>query len=135
GLVLTSGALFIYFAGPILFNTHNLLHDREIFQTSVFTTLVITQLLHTFNFRFENKGIFRRHIFENKYLNLAIIVSVLLQIGIIYIPWLQGVFKTAGLNLYHWLLIIASSVIPVLIINFVNEIIYKKRKVYTSNRP
>lgn len=134
GLVLTSGALFIYFAGPLLFNNHNLLHDREIFQTSVFTTLVITQLLHTFNFRFENKGIFRRHIFENKYLNLAIIVSVLLQIGIIYIPWLQNVFKTVSLNLYHWLLIIASSVIPVLIINFVNEIIYKKRRVYTSNQ-
>ena len=133
GLVLTSGALFIYFAGPLFFNNHNLLHDREIFQTSVFTTLVITQLLHTFNFRFENKGIFRKHIFENKYLNLAIIVSVLLQIGIIYIPWLQNVFKTASLNLYHWLLIIASSVIPVLIINFVNEIIYKKRRVYTSN--
>jgi Ca2+-transporting ATPase len=134
GLVLTSGALFIYFAGPLLFNTHNLLHDREIFQTSVFTTLVITQLLHTFNFRFENKGIFRKHIFENKYLNLTIIVSVLLQIGIIYIPWLQNVFKTAGLNLYHWILIIASSVIPVLIINFVNELIYKKRRVYTSNQ-
>jgi Ca2+-transporting ATPase len=126
GLVLTSGALFIYFAGPLFFNTHNFLQDREIFQTSVFTTLVITQLLHTFNFRFENKGIFRKHIFENKFLDLAIIVSVLLQIGIIYIPLLQNVFKTASLNLYHWLLIIASSVIPVLIINFVNEIIYKK---------
>lgn len=134
GLVLTSGALFIYFAGPLLFNNHNLLHDREIFQTSVFTTLVITQLLHTFNFRFENKGIFRKHIFENKYLNLAIIVSILLQIGIIYIPWLQNVFKTASLSIYHWLLIIASSVIPVLIINFVNEIIYKKRRVYTGNQ-
>ena len=134
GLVLTSGALFIYFAGPLFFNNHDLLHDKEIFQTSVFTTLVITQLLHTFNFRFENKGIFRKHIFENKFLNLAIIVSVLLQIGIIYIPWLQNVFKTAGLNLYHWMLIIASSVIPVLIINFVNELIYKKRRVYTSNQ-
>lgn len=134
GLVLTSGALFIYFAGPLFFNNHDLLYDREIFQTSVFTTLVITQLLHTFNFRFENKGIFRKHIFENKFLNLAIIVSVLLQIGIIYIPWLQNVFKTAGLNLYHWMLIIASSVIPVLIINFVNELIYKKRRVYTSNQ-
>jgi len=128
GLILTLGALFIYFAGPLFFNSHDLLHDREIFQTSVFTTLVITQLLHTFNFRFENKGIFRRYIFENKYLNLAVITSILLQIGIIYIPWLQGIFKTASLGSYHWLLIIASSVISVLSINFINEIIYKKRK-------
>ncbi len=128
GIILTLGALFIYFSGPLFFNTHNLIYDQKVFQTSVFTTLVITQLLHTFNFRFENKGIFRKHILENKYLNLAVIVSILLQIGIIYIPWLQGVFETASLGLYHWLLIIASSVIPVLIINLINEIIYKRRK-------
>jgi len=128
GLVLTSGALFIYFAGPLFFNNHDLLHDREIFQTSVFTTLVITQLLHTFNFRFENKGIFRRHIFENKYLNFAVIVSVLLQIGIIYIPWLQGIFKTASLGLYHWILIIVSSVVTILIINFIMRLFIKKEK-------
>ncbi|HEY4662544.1 MAG TPA: cation-translocating P-type ATPase [Candidatus Humimicrobiaceae bacterium] len=131
GMILTLGALFIYFAGPRLFNTHSLLRDREVFQTSVFTTLVITQLLHTFNFRFKNKGIFRKHILENKYLNLAIIVSMLMQVAIIYIPWLQGVFKTASLNLYHWLFIITCSIVPVLIINFINEIIYKRRKINT----
>ena len=128
GMILTLGALFMYFAGPRLFNTHHLLHDREVFQTSVFTTLVITQLLHTFNFRFKNKGIFRKHILENKYLNLAIIASILMQVAIIYVPWLQGVFKTASLNLYHWLFIITCSIVPVLIINFINEIIYKREK-------
>ena len=131
GMVLTMGALFIYFTGPLLFNTHHLLHDREVFQTSVFTTLVITQLFHTFNFRFENKGIFRKNILENKYLNLAIIVSILMQVAIIYVPWLQGVFKTASLNIYHWLFIITCSIVPVLIINFINEIIYKRKKINT----
>jgi len=133
GIILTLGALFIYFAGPLLFGTQDSFNDTEIFHTSVFTTLVITQLLHAFNFRFEDKGIFRRNIFENKYLTLAVIVSILLQVGIIYIPWLQGIFKTADLGLYHWLLIIASSVVPVLIINFVNEIIYKRRR--ADNQP
>ncbi len=132
GMVLTMGALFIYFTGPLLFNTHHLLHDREVFQTSVFTTLVITQLLHTLNFRFKNKGIFRKHILENKYLNLAIIASILMQVAIIYVPWLQSVFKTASLNLYQWLFIITGSVVPVLIINFINEIIYKRRRVNIS---
>jgi Ca2+-transporting ATPase len=132
GIILTLGALFVYFAGPILFSTQNFSHNQEIFHTSVFTTLVITQLLNTFNFRFENKGIFRKSIFANKYLNLAVFVSILLQIGIIYIPWLQGIFKTTGLGLYHWILIIACSVISVLIINFINEIIYKIRKKHTT---
>ena len=128
GAILTMGALFVYFAGPILFSTQNFSYDREIFQTCVFTTLVITQLLHTFNFRFEDRGIFRKSIFANRFLNLAVVVSILLQIGIIYIPWLQNIFKTTGLGLYHWILIIVCSAVSVLIINLVNEIIYKRRK-------
>jgi len=132
GIVLTLGALFVYFAGPLLFDTLDFLHDQEIFQTSVFTTLVITQLFHTFNFRFEDKGIFRKNIFANRFLNFAVFASILLQIGIIYIPWLQDIFKTASLGLYHWILIIACSVISVLIINFINEIIYKRRNPSTT---
>jgi Ca2+-transporting ATPase len=132
GMILTLGTLFIYFAGPVFFNTHDLIHDREIFQTCVFTTLVLTQLLHTYNFRFENSGIFRKNIFENKYLNLAVVVSILLQVGIIYIPWLQNIFKTVPLNAYQWLFVIAGSIIPVLIINFINEIIYRRRRIHSA---
>ena len=123
GLVMTLGALFVYFSAPILFKG-----IPHIFQTMVFTTLVITQLLHTYNFRFGDRGIFARNIFGNKYLNIAVLVSILLQIAIIYIPWLQDVFKTNSLSLDHWLLIAASSVVPVLLINFINEIIYKRRR-------
>jgi Ca2+-transporting ATPase len=128
GIILTLGALFVYFASPVFFGNQDFSNSTGIFQTSVFTTLVITQLLHTFNFRFEDKGIFRKNIFANRYLNLAVFASILLQIGIIYIPWLQGIFKTTNLGLYHWVLIIACSVTSVLIINFINEIIYKRRK-------
>ncbi len=123
GFIMTLGALFVYFSAPILFG-----NNPHIFQTMVFTTLVITQLLHTYNFRFEDKGIFSKYIFGNKYLNLAVLVSILLQIAIIYIPWLQKVFEMERLGTNHWLIIIACSVIPVMLINFINEIIYKRQK-------
>ena len=129
GLILTLGALFMYFIGPKLFNTHSLAHDTDVFHTCVFTTLVITQLLHSYNFRFEDRGFFTRDIFVNKLLNTSIIVSVLLQLAIIYIPFMQKIFSTASLNLNHWLFILIGSVIPVILINGINEIIYfKKRK-------
>ncbi len=127
GMIITMGALFVYFAAPLFFT-----NEPQVFQTLVFTTLVLTQLLHTYNFRFEDMGIFRKHIFENKFLNLAVVVSMILHFAIIYIPWLQGVFNTVSLDLRHWLLIIASSVVPVLLINLINEIIYKRRKVLDS---
>ena len=122
GLVMTLGALFIYFSAPILFSDQS-----HISQTMVFTTLVITQLLHTYNFRFEDRGIFRKDIFGNKYLNLAVVVSILLQVAIIYIPWFQDIFETTSLSLENWLLVAVSSVVPVLIINLINEVIYKRR--------
>jgi Ca2+-transporting ATPase len=122
GLIMTLGALFIYFSAPIFFSD-----QPHIFQTMVFTTLVITQLLHTYNFRFEDRGIFRKDIFSNKYLNLAVLVSILLQVAIIYVPWFQDVFETASLSLENWLLIAVSSIVPVLLINFINEVIYKRR--------
>ena len=122
GLIMTLGALFIYFSAPIFFSD-----QPHIFQTMVFTTLVITQLLHTYNFRFEDRGIFRKDIFSNKYLNLAVLVSILLQVTIIYVPWFQDVFETASLSLENWLLIAVSSIVPVLLINFINEVIYKRR--------
>jgi len=127
GFVLTLGALAVYFIGPMVFE-HSLEHDIVIFHTCVFTTLVLTQLMHTFNFRFDNKGIFRKGIFANKYLNIAVIGSFLLQLAIIYIPFLQKIFDTTALDLKHWLLILACSAISVVIINFINEIIYKVRR-------
>jgi len=132
GLILTSGALFIYFAGPLIFNNSNFELDRGIFQTSVFTALVLTQLLHTFNFRFKSSGIFRRDIFKNKFLDLAVVASILLHVAIIYVPWLQNIFKTTGLGLYHWILIVVCSITSVLIINFINEITYKKRNKHAN---
>lgn len=128
GFILTLGSLFIYFAGPILFNAHTSIPDIKILQTSVFTALVLTQLLHTYNHRFEKRGIFSKDIFGNKYLNLAIVISILLQVSIIYVPLLQKVFSTASLSLYHWILVIISSIFPVVIINFINEIMHRKSK-------
>jgi len=128
GLILTLGALFMYFIGPKLFSTHSLAHNTDIFHTCVFTTLVITQLFHSLNFRFEDRGIFARGIFANKFLNISIIFSMLLQLAIIYIPFLQRIFSTASLNLNHWLFILISSIVPVILINAVNEIRYFKKR-------
>jgi P-type Ca2+ transporter type 2C len=128
GLTLTLGALFMYFVGPILFNTHSLGHDTDVFHTCVFSTLVITQLLHSFNFRFEEKGIFRKGIFANRFLNISVLASIVLQIAIIYAPFLQKVFSTTGLNIYQWLAVLVCSAVPVIIINLVNEILGARRR-------
>jgi Ca2+-transporting ATPase len=128
GLMLTLGALFIYFIGPMIFSTYNSANDIDVFHTCVFTTLVLSQLLHAFNFRFDDRGIFRKGIFSSRILNISVVSSILLQIAIIYVPFLQNIFSTAALNIYHWLVIILSSIVPIIIINIINEIIYYRKR-------
>jgi predicted exporter len=53
---------------------------------------------------------------------------MVLQIGIIYIPFLQNVFKTQGLNLSQWGAVIVCSLIPVLSIGLINRLISRKRE-------
>ncbi|MDO8685692.1 MAG: cation transporting ATPase C-terminal domain-containing protein, partial [Clostridiales bacterium] len=64
----------------------------------------------------------------NKFLNLSFLVSMLLQAGIIYVPFLQNVFKTKGLSLSQWEVVIICSLIPVLLISLINTIISRKRE-------
>jgi len=118
----------MYFIAPIFFDTHSLEHDMDVFHTCVFTTLVITQLLHSYNFRFEDKGIFRRGLFGNRFLNISVVISIVLQVAIVYLPFLQRVFRTTGLSLYQWVAVLICSVVPVLIINLVNEIVGSIRR-------
>jgi len=80
-------------------------------QTVAFATLVMAQLIHVFDCR-SSRSIFHRNLFENKYLVLAVLSSVVLLLGVIYIDALQPVFKTVDLGLREWALVFIFSGIP-----------------------
>ena len=79
-------------------------------QTMAFTTLVMFQLFNVLNFK-SNKSILSR-AFNNKYLILAIISSVILQLVILYTP-LNSVFGVEPLSLLQWgiILIVSFSIL------------------------
>lgn len=80
-------------------------------QTMAFTTLVMAQLIHVFDCR-SDISVFHRNLFENKYLILAVLSSILLLVGVIYIEPLQPIFRTADLSLYDWILVTVAGAIP-----------------------
>ncbi len=77
-------------------------------QTIAFTTLVCFQLFHVFNARSETRSAFSG-LFHNPWLWVAITVSFLLQILVVYVPLLQQAFGTVPLALNDWLLCIAVA--------------------------
>ncbi|MDD4998071.1 MAG: cation-translocating P-type ATPase, partial [Syntrophales bacterium] len=78
-------------------------------QTMVFTVLCLTQLGHVLAIRSEKQSLFTIGLFSNKYLLGAIVLTFLLQMSTIYVPFLNPVFKTTPLTPGELLFCIAWS--------------------------
>ncbi len=70
-------------------------------RTMAFTTLVLAQLFNCFNARSDLTSAFRR-MFTNRLLWLALALSVLLQVAVVHLPFLQAPFSTSALSLADW---------------------------------
>lgn len=70
--------------------------------TIAFTLFVVYQLFNAYNCKADSES-------SSKYLYMGIILSLILQILIIYIPQLQIIFKTTSIGLMDWILIIAVA--------------------------
>ena len=92
--------------------------DLKTCRTMALTTLVLSQLIHVFECKSEKVPLFKIDIFNNKYLVLAVLSSILMMIAVIYIPFLSSVFHTAQLTLMQWAIILFFS----LIISFINSL-------------
>jgi Ca2+-transporting ATPase len=81
-------------------------------QTMAFTTLVFFSLFTVFNARSDERSAFAA-LFSNKWLWGAVLLSLVLQAAVIYIPFLQRAFSTVSLSVTDWLFCVAvgSSVL------------------------
>jgi len=81
-------------------------------RTAAFIVLSCSQLFHAFNCRSARESIFKLGFLTNKKLVIATTASFLLQMAVIYIPFLQKVFKTEGLGLFDWIMVVLISSFP-----------------------
>ena len=84
-------------------------YSLEVAETMAFGTLSFTQLWQSLNSRSDRFSIFKLGITSNKYLVLAIMVSGILQLAVMLIPYLQGVFKVVPLSYTQWLVVMLIS--------------------------
>lgn len=92
GLVMTLSALFVHWWAI------RQGFDVRTQQTAVFTVLCLVQLANAHSVRSVYHSLFASDIFANRGMWLTVILTILLQFAIVYIPWLQPVFKTVALN-------------------------------------
>ena len=67
-------------------------------QTMTFTTLTLAQLAQIMAIRAGSESLFSVGIFSNLPLLGAVVLTLLLQLAVIYTPFLQPIFKTEALS-------------------------------------
>jgi len=67
-------------------------------QSMVFTVLTLSQLGHVLAIRSESESLFTQGVLSNRMLVIALVLTFVLQMAVLYVPWLNPVFKTAPLG-------------------------------------
>lgn len=77
-------------------------YSSELIRTVLLQTLVTAQWVYMFNCRTNDRFPLNRQVFLNKGLWLVSGVLFLLQLAIIYLPFMNSLFGTAPLPLFYW---------------------------------
>jgi Ca2+-transporting ATPase len=67
-------------------------------QTMAFTTLTLAQMGNVLAIRSSRESTFKIGFFSNRMLIIAVVLTVVLQLAVIYVPFLQPVFETVPLT-------------------------------------
>lgn len=100
-------------------------------QTMVFTTLCFVQLGNALSVRSVYHSILSKHLFANKRMWAAIAGTVLLQLAIIYVPFLHAILKTSYLNWQAMVTVLMVTVCGVFCIELV-KYFTKKRNTFNA---
>lgn len=100
----------------------------ETWQTMVFTTLTISQMGNALATRSESQTVVEAGIFRNKMMIGSVLLTFGLQLVVIYLPFMQGVFGTKALTLMELGISFAASMVVLTAIDTVKLIKRKAKK-------
>jgi Ca2+-transporting ATPase len=100
-------------------------------QTMVFTVLSFCQLAHVLAIRSDRQYLFELGIFSNMPLIVTIIFTCILQLGVIYLPFANSIFKTQPLSAVELTICIATALLFFHVIEC--EKFFKRRKNISPN--
>ncbi|MFX0167764.1 MAG: calcium-translocating P-type ATPase, SERCA-type [Candidatus Hodarchaeota archaeon] len=120
-----------YLTGPPLYLSSEVAWYRA--STLAFTVLVMTQMVHALNSRSGHLSLFQVGFLKNRLLLLAISVSIILHITILYVPFLSAVFNTVPLYPLDWIIVILLSLSVFLVVEVFKFLIRFQQKRKTDN--
>jgi Ca2+-transporting ATPase len=98
--------------------------------TMAFVTLSFSELIRAFTARSERYPILRIGIFGNRNMNWAVLFSLLMLVGVIYIPAANEIFDTVPLTLLQW-----EEILPLLLLPSIAAELVKYVMLNRGRRP
>lgn len=81
-------------------------------RTYAFTTLICAELIRAYSSRSERFTIFKMGFLTNKIMVWASVVSFVMLLAVIYIPFARPIFETTALSIRDWGIILLFCLIP-----------------------
>lgn len=109
GLLIGSISLLAYVCGRAFFDVSP--DNPVVGRTMAFAVLSFSQLVHAFNVR-SSHSVFSIGLTSNRKMIGAFLIGLVMQISVITVPVLAGIFKTAALTVLQWGIVAVLSFIP-----------------------
>lgn len=113
GVLVGAITLAAYWLGEYVLSDPNIADGTA--NTMAFATLVFGELTRAFAVRSETRSIFSIGVFSNSAMNKAFVVSLAMQLAVLFIPFLQEIFKVQSLTGTEWIIVIALSLVPLIV--------------------
>jgi Ca2+-transporting ATPase len=81
-------------------------------RTMAFATLSVSELFRAYTSRSERFSLWAIRPFSNKWMQVAVLTSLLILLAIIYVPFLDPIFETTFLTVDDWLVMLPLILVP-----------------------
>lgn len=85
-------------------------------QTMIFTTLTFSEMGYVMAIRSNRESLFSIGLFSNTALLGAVVLTVVLQLAVVYIPFLQSLFRTTALSFQDLMICFGLSILLFLVV-------------------
>ena len=102
----------LFYSGILADSAAKGVHPIDIARTVAFATLICAELFRAFAARSEKISVFKLGLFSNKMMNIAVGLSLIMLVAVIYIPGVNSIFNNVALNPMSWLIILPLAILP-----------------------
>ena len=124
GAVLAAAAL-----AALVIGNYVLEEEWETTRTMIFTVLVLVQLAHAYSVRSRASGRFLGGPGRNRMLLVGVAGSLLLQVGVVYLPVGRTLFDTVALPAHAWAIMAGITAASFTAVNLINLWLARRREV------